>query len=69
MPAGPDVRGTFVAPAADAVLWWFAPPCRPVHKAPRMSRRMPAVVQYEAPELALPVGSLQVLPRPLKMAV
>ena len=34
-----------------------------------MSPRMPSVVQHEAPELALSDGSLQVLPRPLKMAV
>ena len=34
-----------------------------------MSRRVPPVVQHEAPELTLPDVSLQVLPRPLKMAV
>ena len=31
--------------------------------------RVPPVMQYEAPELALPDVSLHVLPRPLKMAV
>ena len=69
MPASFDVCGALVAPAADAVQWRFFPTGRAVHEPPGMLCRMPAVVQHESPELALPDVSLQVLPRPLTMAV
>ena len=69
MPACPDVRRASVAPVADAVLGWLTPPGRPVHKASGVLCRVTPVVQHEAPELALPDVSLQVLPRQVKMAV
>ena len=61
MPASFDVCGALVAPAADAVQWRLFPTGRAVHEPPGMLCRMPAVVQHESPELALPDVSLQVL--------
>ena len=69
VPVRPDVCGALVAPAADAVDRRLFPAGRPVHKSSGVCRRMASVVQHEAPELALSDVSLQVLPRPLTMAV
>ena len=67
MPACLDMRGAFVAPATDAVSGWLSPSGSTVDKPSGMLRRMPAMVQHEAPELALSDGSFHGLPQPLKL--
>ena len=57
MPAYLDIRGGLIAPAAGPVHRRFFPHGRTVHKASGMLCRMPAVVQHQAPELAVSDGS------------
>ena len=51
------------------MAWWLFPTGCPVHKAPWMCCRVAALVQHEAPELALSDRGFHVLPRPLKLLV